>query len=81
MEERIFLFCFSESGAEASAILYSKVETAYANNLRVKDYLSYVFKTMPTINPRNRHELAILLPYSVDFPSGIKIKEKNIGIF
>jgi transposase len=69
-----FLFCFSENGAEASAILYSIVETAYTNNLRVEDYLTHVFKTMPTINTRNRHEVAKLLPYSEEIPEGIKIK-------
>lgn len=45
-----FMFCFSESGAEASALLYSIIESAYANNLRVEQYLTHVFKTLPLIN-------------------------------
>jgi hypothetical protein len=69
-----FLFCFSEEGAEASAALYSIVETAYANNLRVEDYLTYVFKTLPTINIKSRNEVSKLLPYSNDLPTDLKIK-------
>lgn len=69
-----FLFCFSESGAEASSILYSIVETAYANNLRVEEYLTYVFKELPKINVKSRNEVAKLLPYSNSLPINIKIK-------
>lgn len=69
-----FLFCFSESGADASSILYSIVETAYANKLRVEDYLTHVFKTLPTINQRSKVEVAKLLPYSDSLPTGLKIK-------
>lgn len=69
-----FLFCFSESGADASSILYSIVETAYANKLRVEDYLTHVFKTLPTINQRSKVEVAKLLPYSDSLPTNLKIK-------
>jgi len=68
-----FLFCFSESGAEASVILYSLVETAYANNLRVEQYLTHVFKTLPLINVRSIDEVSKLLPYSEDLPKELKI--------
>ena len=36
-----FLFCFTENGADSSAIAYSIVETAVANNLNVYEYLTY----------------------------------------
>lgn len=71
-----FLFCFSESGAEASALLYSLVESAYANNLKVEQYLTYVFKTLPQINARSIDEVTELLPYSEKLPQELKIQPK-----
>jgi transposase len=70
-----FLFCFTESGAEASALLYSIVETAYANNLKVEQYLTYVFKTLPLINIKNIVEVSELLPYSDKLPKELKIQQ------
>ncbi|MDD4077971.1 MAG: transposase domain-containing protein, partial [Bacilli bacterium] len=67
-------FCFTESGAEASALLYSIVETAYANHLKVEQYLTYVFKTLPLINVKNIAEVSELLPYSDKLPQELKIK-------
>lgn len=69
-----FLFCFTESGAEASALLYSIVETAYANHLKVEQYLTYIFKTLPLINVKNIVEVSELLPYSDKLPQELKIK-------
>ena len=42
-----FLFHDTADGAEASAIVYSLVETAKANGLNVYNYLSYVLLNMP----------------------------------
>jgi transposase len=41
-----FLFSFTENGAEASSILYSIVTTAKENNLKVEEYLTYVFDSL-----------------------------------
>ena len=38
-----WLFSASPKGAEASAIAYSVIQTALANNLNVRDYLTQVF--------------------------------------
>ena len=38
-----WLFSTSPKGAEASAIIYSVMNTAYANGLDVKEYLNAVF--------------------------------------
>ena len=38
---------FSEKGAEASSVIYSLVETAKANNLRVYDYLELLLTELP----------------------------------
>ena len=52
-------------GAEASAIMYSLVETAKANGLRVYDYLEYVLTELASHqDDTDRAFLADLLPWS-----------------
>ena len=52
-------------GAEASAIMYSLVETAKANSLRVYDYLEYVLTELAAHQDNtDRAFLADLLPWS-----------------
>lgn len=70
-----FLFCFTENGANKSAIAYSMVETAVANNLNVFEYLTYVFDTLPIINKDDEESLRKLLPYSKDLPNNLKVKK------
>lgn len=60
---KAFLFHTSTSGAEASAVMYSIIETAKANNLNVFQYLYLVLLYMPDY----KHEPAgieMLLPWS-----------------
>jgi transposase len=44
-----WMFAFSEKGADASAIIYSIVETAKANGLIPFKYLEFLFETLPNI--------------------------------
>ncbi|MGP9550792.1 transposase domain-containing protein, partial [Halomonas sp. AOP42-D1-22] len=53
-------FSHTPSGAQASAAIYSLIETAKANGLSPYDYLQYVFATLPTLND---DELSMLLPW------------------
>ena len=69
-----FLFCFTENGANKSAIAYSIVETAVANNLNVFEYLTYVFDTLPKIK-KEENSLRKLLPYSKDLPKYLKVEK------
>jgi len=55
-----WLFSHTPSGAQASAAIYSLIETAKANGLSPYDYLQYVFETLPTLND---DELSTLLPW------------------
>ncbi|WP_188503325.1 transposase domain-containing protein, partial [Lacimicrobium alkaliphilum] len=48
--------------ADASAMLYSLVETAKANDLSPFDYLHYLFKEVPSLKPGD--DLAHLLPWN-----------------
>lgn len=73
MGRKNFLFCFTENGAKMSAIAYSMVETAIANNLNVFEYLTYVFDTIPTINIKDEEQLRKILPYSNTLPESLKV--------
>ena len=69
-----WLFCDTPKGADSSAVIYSIVETAKANNINVRDYLEYLFTVMPTEDWRNNPEmLDALLPTSPE----IRKKFKN----
>ena len=68
-----FLFHTSVAGAEASAIMYSMIETAKANNLNVFQYLYIVLTYMPDYK-NEPAGIEMLLPWS-DF-----IKEHCTGL-
>jgi len=68
-----FLFHNSVSGAEASAIVYSMIETAKANKINVFQYLYTVLLYMPDYKNEPKG-IEILLPWS-DF-----IKERCTGL-
>lgn len=52
-----WLFCDTPKGADASAVVYSIVETAKANGINVRDYLEYLFTVMPTEEWRKDSEI------------------------
>lgn len=59
-----WLFCDSVKGAESSAIVYSIVETAKANNLEPYDYLLMVLSLLPCEGKSPSHEkLERLMPW------------------
>jgi transposase len=59
-----WLFSDTQSGAHASANLYSLIETAKANGINDYAYLKYVFAELP--NARSNDEVIELLPWRVD---------------
>ncbi len=60
-----WLFADSPKGADASAAVYSIIETAKANNLNVYTYLQYLLLYMPDADWRNYpEELDDLMPWS-----------------
>lgn len=73
---KAWLFANTARGAECSAINYSIVETAKANNLNTFAYLNYVLDQMRTMDniENNKEALRALLPYRENsFPEGIKV--------
>ena len=60
-------------GAKSSAIIYSIVETAKANNLKPFDYVQYLLEEIPQhMDERDRAFLKDLLPWSEKLPAGIR---------
>ncbi|MCG4583688.1 transposase, partial [Anaerosalibacter bizertensis] len=72
-----FLFSKSPKGAQASAITYSIIETAKANNLNPFYYLTYLFEKLPNIDLDDMEELDQLLPWSELIPENCKIPNKE----
>lgn len=64
-----WLFSDTTKGAKASAVVYSIVETAKANNLNIYMYLVYLFTMMPGIDFRsNPVLLEDFMPWSPKLP-------------
>ena len=61
-----WLFCNSPGGATASARLYSIIKTAKANNLKIYDYLVWLFENIHIL-PKTE-----LLPWSSKIPPNIR---------
>lgn len=57
-----WLFANTPKGAQGSAIMYSIVETAKANNLDPFHYLTYIFRNAPNWDLRDPQQLHKLLP-------------------
>ena len=61
------------NGAKSSAIIYSIVETAKANNLKPFDYVQYLLEEIPKhMNDKDCSFLEDLLPWSEKLPAGIR---------
>ena len=58
-----WLFANTPRGANASAIIYSVIETAKANGLKPYDYLMHIFQTAPNLDLKNPKQLATLMPH------------------
>ncbi len=59
-----WLFSASQKGAKSSATVYSIVETAKANGIKLYDYLLFLFNLMPTVKFFTPEILEMLMPWS-----------------
>lgn len=59
-----WLFCDTPKGAEASAIVYSFVEMAKANNLNINKYLTYLLSRLPSYDSDSNFDQ--FMPWSED---------------
>jgi len=69
---RNWLFSNTPKGAEASAMIYSIVETAKENNLRAHDYIEYLLEKLPSMKTS---ELEDVMPWSDKLPDYIKVQK------
>jgi len=73
-----FLFCNTPNGATASAMIYSVIETAKANNLKPFNYLTYLLKTLPNVDVKDQGVLDSLMPWSLELPESCRLVNKSL---
>lgn len=67
-----WLFSNTPRGADASAIIYSIIETAKENNLNPFPYLEYLFKRLPNMDKGDTEALSELFPWSDRIPESCR---------
>ena len=68
-------------GAQASAVLYSIVETCKANDIKIYEYIRYLLEELP----KTIHDLTVevpdrLLSWSKELPDNIYGTIKSVGV-
>lgn len=65
-----FLFSDTPQGAEASALVFSIIATATANDLDPYEYLVHIFRNLPNLDFHNKPELLdSYMPWSDKLPA------------
>lgn len=72
-----WLFANTSRGANASAIMYSIIETAKENNLKPYNYLVYLFEQLPNIDTSNVAAVDSLLPWSDALPEDCRMPHED----
>lgn len=73
-----WLFCDTPKGAEASAIVYSMVESAKANGIEPFSYLQHVLVELPYLRKNHSHEvLESLMPWAPYIQENFRIKNSE----
>jgi transposase len=72
-----WLFANTAKGARASATIYSIIETAKANNLKIERYLIYLFDHLSNMEIREKDLLLELMPWSDTIPEELKLKSSK----
>ena len=69
-----WLFMSTAKGARASAIIYSIIETANANNLQVEKYLTYLMEYLANTEIKTEEVILPVMPWSSELPQNLKIR-------
>ena len=72
-----WLFSNTAKGANSSAIIYSIIETAKANGLKVEKYLVYLMDFMNNKDIKDKNCLADAMPWSKKISDDLKIKVEH----
>lgn len=70
-----WLFANTAKGANASATIYSIIETAKENNLNPFIYLVYLFEKLPNIEIQDKNALDELIPWADNLPEACRVKK------
>ena len=77
-----WLFCDTPKGAEASAVVYSLVESAKANGIEPFAYLQHVLVQLPYFGKSPSHEeLETLMPWAPDIQQDHKPEACRFGYY
>lgn len=71
-----FLFCNTQSGATASAVIFSIIESAKENKLKPFEYIKYLLEALPNMDVNNQEHIDNILPWSEKLPEYCKINNK-----
>lgn len=77
IDRKNFLFANTPKGATASAVMFSMIQTAIANDLDPYRYLRYIFTEAPKMAARNEDWVTAMLPQNV--PTCCKAGEQERG--
>ena len=72
-----WMFCNTPRGANASATIYSIVETAKENGLNAFTYLQCLFEKLPNLDIKDNDALDAVLPWSEFLPPECRLKTGN----
>lgn len=72
MARRNFMFCKNANGAQKTAMIFSIVQTARANGVKVEEYLKYIIENIDKVPLDN------LLPWHKDLPAELRIQPKDV---
>lgn len=75
-----WLFSNTPKGADASAIIYSVMETAKESGLQPFEYFQYLLEELPRIDRTDKENLRRYLPYSDALPDSCKAPESETNI-
>ena len=74
---KAWLFSNTARGAQASAIIYSIVETAKENRVNPQAYLQYLFEQLPSRALNDPEIWDALLPWSAQLPAHLKTPQAS----
>ena len=77
IDRKNFLFSNTPKGATASAVTFSIIQTAIANNLNPYFYLSYLFTEAPKMAANGVDWVTAMLPHNA--PASCKAEKKDRG--
>ena len=72
-----WLFANTPRGADASATIYSLVETAKENGINPLAYLTYLFEQLPNTNWKDPAALDLLLPWSKPIQDKFRVPSRS----